>query len=366
MNIKSHFNKTLKYVLNRDFLLALAVTIAVIIGAMFLGWYNNKVVPISTNTYARYTAEPNNHLSFISNWDGPDYINISHVGYTNTEDTNFFPLYPLLIHLVNMVIDSSLYSALLISWASLVGATYFFLKVIKKLYKIKYNQDAFKGLLLFVLFPTAVFLVATYTESLFAFLALAAIYYLLEKRYIISAFFALFASATHITGIFLIVLLALMMYEQKVKIKKILAYLIISSLGLLAYITFLYNNFSKPFAFITAQKSHGWLQTNYIHNITTTFSIDNIFFLALLLIAAIYWWSRKKSFSIYTLLFLLIPLAGGQFGGFDRYTLMAFPIYFMLYEKFHNKSMSYTLMLVVFAIAWTYTLLQYTGGYTGS
>lgn len=147
-----------------------------------------------------------------------------------------------------------------------------------------------------------------------------------------------------------------------------MAYVLVGSLGLIAYMAYLFNKFNHPLAFITAQESHGWVQIHqgYIHNLESTFSILNIFFVALLVLSVIYWWSRRKSFAIYSLAFLLIPIAGGQFGGFNRYTLMAFPIQFMLYEKLRNKPLAYALVLSVFSVLWTYTLLQYAGGYTGS
>jgi hypothetical protein len=248
----------------------------------------------------------------------------------------------------------------------MIGAIFYFIKVSKVLFKIKTPIESLKSVLLFILFPTAVFLFATYTEGLFAMLALGAIYYLLRKNYLISAVFALLAAVTHVTGVFLIIMLVMMLFEQKARLSQIIKYFIISCLGLIGYMIFLAVRFSNPLSFITAQRAHGWVDSGYLHHISSTFSIINIFFIILLLASVVYWWRRKKSFSIYSLTFLLIPLVGGQFGGFDRYTLMAFPIQFMLYQQLKNKHLTYTLVLVAFTVVWTYTVLQYMGGYTGS
>ncbi len=363
----SRYKRLKNYVLSKDILIALIVALTVILAGLSLGWYNNKVVPVNPAHIAHYNKEPQNHLSFISDWDGPDYIKLSLKGYTRVGKANFFPLYPILIHVVNKVVSSALYSALLISWASLVGALYFYLKIIKKLYKVP-AQEAIRALLLFVLFPTGVFLIATYTESLFAFLALASIYYALNKRYLISVIFVLFATATHITGMFLLLFLVLILLEQGEKIWKIVAYAMVGSLGLATYMSYLLNRFNKPLAFITAQESHGWVHegSSYFYTLENSFNVLNIFFLALLVLSVIYWWNKRKSFAIYSFCFLLIPLVGGQFGGFDRYALMAFPIQIMLYEKLKDKPMAYALVLVVFSITWAYTVMQYSGGYTGS
>lgn len=363
----SKFKKIENFLLKRDFLVALIVAILVILAALSLGWYNNKVVPVSGSPVAHYLKEPNNPLRFMSDWDGPDYLKISHTGYTDVDSTNFFPLYPILVHIVNQIISSTLYSALLVSWVSLVGAIYFFIKITKQLYNVPTNETI-RAVRLFVLFPTGVFLLATYTESLFAFLALAAIYYTFTKRYLLSVIFTIFATATHVTGMFLILLLALILIEQKEKIQKVVVFVVLGSLGLITYSAYLFNKFGRPLAFITAQKSHGWVQIHkgYIHNIETTFNTLNIFFIILIIISTIYWWKKRKSFSIYSFSFLLIPLLGGQFGGFDRYVLMAFPIQFMLYEELRKKPLSYAIMLSLFSIFWAYTVMQYAGGYTGS
>jgi hypothetical protein len=184
----------------------------------------------------------------------------------------------------------------------------------------------------------------------------------------ISVIFVLFATATHVTGMFLLLFLVLILLEQDEKISRIVAYAMVGSLGLASYMAFLLNKFNKPFAFISAQQSHGWLHTGsgYIYNLENSFNVTNVFFILLLVLSVIYWWNRRKSFAIYSFCFLLIPLVGGQFGGFDRYALMAFPVQFMLYERLKDKPMAYALILVVFSITWAYTVMQYSGGYTGS
>lgn len=123
-----------------------------------------------------------------------------------------------------------------------------------------------------------------------------------------------------------------------------------------------YNRFRDDFAFISSQKSHGWLTYNHssaLHLITL-----NSVFLILIIIAAIYWWNKSKSYAIYSLLFIGILLLGG-YGGYGRYTLMAFPIPFMLYDYFKDKKTAYAVVLALSTVFWAYFLLQYATGYTG-
>jgi len=255
-------------------------------------------------------------------------------------------------------------SALLLSWFCFAGAIYFYLKIIKLIFNVTDNEEALRGLLFFILFPAAVFFLATYTEALFAFLALGAIYFALRRNYLAAVAFLLPTTATHLTGILVWILVILILLEQKVHISKVIWTAVIGSLGLVSYMIFLQIHFHDFLAFITSQKHHGWLQHSYL-DILTQAQFFNIVFMLLLVLAAIYWWHRRKSFSVYSLLFLLIPIVGRQYGGFNRYVLMAFPIPLMLYGYLRRKPVGYSLVVALSAIVWAYFLFQYAGGYIG-
>lgn len=347
-------------------LVLVAITVAAIISfGVFIGWYNNKVVPVNAASIARYLVEPQNKLSFLANWDGPHYLYISQQGYSDISLTNFFPLYPLAIHVVNQVIPSVLISALLISWICLFIASYFYLKVVKEVFKEKYTLNAYRGLLLFLLFPTAMFMLVPYTEALFAALALPSLYFALKRRFLLSGILLALATTTHVTGILMIPLIALVLYEQKERFINIAVTVVIGSLGLIAYMDYLELKFHQPLAFISAQKSHGWLQHSNFSTFINQIGFVNVLFAALLIAAAIYWWRKRLSFSIYSLLFLLVPILGREVGGFNRYVLMAFPIPLMLYGITKKHSTLFTLIIVLSTALWTYFMLQYAGGYVG-
>ncbi|MEI9914087.1 MAG: mannosyltransferase family protein [Candidatus Saccharibacteria bacterium] len=359
------YTEYIKRKLNRHtILVALIISVFLIVAAVGLGWYNNKIVPRNIDQVAVYTGETSNPLSFLSNWDGPDYIKLSLHGYTNVEQASFFPLYPILIHVLDKVIHSSLISALIISWTCLVGCHLFYIKILRRIIPSKNNLNTLKGLAFFVLFPTSVFLVATYTESLFAFLSLAAIYYALDKKYILSGLLMLLGCITHLDGIFVLALVCMILWEGRVKLKKIITTLVLGLIGLAGYSYYLGVKFSHPLSFILSQKSHGWLNHHYTE-IFQSIDFFNVVFIVLLLLTIVYWWNRRRSFSYYSFLFLLIPIIGNQFGGFNRYMLVAFPVQFMAYDYFKNKHLSYAFLLALMGIIWAYFTLQYAGGYIG-
>lgn len=354
-----------KHLSSNTLLVAVILATAIIAVGVGLGWENNKIVPVNPAKSAHYTLEPSNHLSFMSNWDGPIYLDIAHRGYTNKIEANFFPLYPLTVRFVHMFIKSLLDSALLVSWICFAGATYFYLKIIKELYSLKDTLEAVRGTLFFILFPTSVFLIATYTEGLFAFLALGAIYYALCKKYIPAGLFAMFATATHVDGIFVVLFIGLLLAEKRLQPIKIIASMAMGLLGLASYMVWQEIKFNNPLEFITAQKNHSWLNFSPAHLSTTLTSFNGLFVLVLLVSAA-YWWPKRKSFSIYSLLYASIVFIGGKdLGGIGRYSLVAFPLQFMLYDYFRNKKIGYPLVIALSAILWTFFTLRYAGGYTG-
>jgi len=361
-NLKSKTRSIYKFIIARELLLAMIVTLAIVVVGSAISIENNKIVQLNPVSVSRYTAEPSNKLSFLGNWDGVDYINIAKNGYSSSRLTNFFPLYPMIIRLVNKIISSPLITGLIISWVFMVGAIYYYLKVIKLLFKVDDNLEALRATLLFVLFPSAIYLMAVYTESLFAFLALGAIYYALKKRYLIAGLLTALATITHTNGVFLLILITLILIEEKQRLKNVLVTLVVGSLGIVAYMAYLWAHFNNPLDFIAAQHDHGWLRHSLLNRLGSFSALDIVLGITII-ITIIYWWKRRKSFAIYSLLYLLIPLVGGQFGGFPRYTLMIFPIQFMLYDYFRSKKFGYQLLLIVFSVGWTYLLLQFAGGY---
>jgi len=113
-------------------------------------------------------------------------------------------------------------------------------------------------------FPTAYFLHAGYTESLFLALTIASFYYAREDRWLLSGLFGMLASATRITGIFLVPALLIEYLSQKeFRIKNLklnFLYLGLIPIGFIAYLVINYITFENAFAFLEIQRGH-WFKT---------------------------------------------------------------------------------------------------------
>lgn len=357
------FKRLRQFLAMHTLAMALLIAVCTVVLGIFWGWLATKIT-VDNPEMARFMVAPRNPLRFMAEWDGIVYLHIARSGYTNPSDANFFPLYPVLVGIVGRILPSILDSGLLVAWTSFVGAIYFYLKIFKRLFAVHDNIEALRGLLFFVFFPTAVFLIAPFTEALFAFLALGAIYFALQKKFLPAAIFAMFCTATHPNGVAVVVLITLVLVEQREKIFNIVLTVLIASLGILSFMCALAARYKQPLLFVKTQTERGWLQSGYGH-IFPTADFFNLLFIVGLVWSIIYWWPRRKSFAAYSIMFLCIPLVGRQFGGFNRYMLMAFPVQWMMYEYVRNRKVAYACAAVLLVISWGYFTARYASGYIG-
>jgi hypothetical protein len=360
--IQQALKRLASYILSHEYLLALTISIIYIFIGLSIGVEGSQHLALNHAPHAHYNLDKSNKLVFLANWDGADYLKIANHGYFTSFLTGWFPVYPIMIKAIDWIIGSYLFSGLLISWLCLSGAVYYFIKIIKLKLNISSNLEAAKAVLLFLLYPTGFYLICVYTESLFALLSLATIYYALKRRYLLVGLLTMTASATHFNGVFLIAFAALILFEQKLKLRNIAISLLIGSLGLIAYMIFLFSKYAKPLAFFSAQKQHGWLHHGLFASLGSI-GIFNLMLFLLVLASAVYWWKSRRSFSFYSLLYLLIPLVGGQFDGFPRYSLMVFPVTFMIYWIVRKRSYAYLVTLSLSSIVWAYLLIKFSAGY---
>ena len=363
---KNNSHNLYLYINKKLWLFTLLTTLIVVSTGIFISIESNRLVKPNIDPASHYHLE-NNPLKHLANWDGADYISIANKGYDDKFLTGFFPLYPILIKLVHVIVRSYLISGLIITWLALWGAIYFYVSIVKEYYsrsntKIKDNLTLIKSALYFVLFPSGIYLLCVYTESLYALFALAAINFAYKKKLVLTTLLTILATAAHITGFFLIPIVVLMLFEEKVSKIKSLAVGAIGSIGIIAYLIYLWIKFNNPFEFVHSQTVHHWLK-NKIWYSYDSISILDLFLLISLITTVIYWYKRKRSFSFYTLLFIAIPLIGGQFDGFARYTLMAFPMQLMFFDYLKNKIESQFISLMILSSLWTYSVILFAAGF---
>src|SRR5829696_9829262 len=120
---------------------------------------------LSTDSFSRYFINP------WFGWDTISYLGIAIMGYRPDASIAFMPLYPVLIRLASPLFDGNhLLAALALSTFFCIIALILMYELFAATYPQAIARDA---VVLFLTFPTAFFLLAGFTESLFIALVLA-------------------------------------------------------------------------------------------------------------------------------------------------------------------------------------------------
>lgn len=194
-------------------------------------------------------------------WDAPHYLAIAQSGYPRTGDLKllaFFPLYPLLIRGVDVIIKDFPASALVVSGVAgiIAGVELYRLALIDHPRSI-----AFTAVVLLFLFPTSYFLHIGYTESTFLALVLATFLALRQERWLTAGLFGMFAALTHIHGVLLFSVFATetgirWRHDKYLEWRCLLSGMLVVA-GLLMYMLWNYHLTGDPLTFLRIQ--HKWL-----------------------------------------------------------------------------------------------------------
>jgi Gpi18-like mannosyltransferase len=201
-------------------------------------------------------------LDLWARWDARHFFEIAEHGYESMTDNNvaFFPLYPLLVRAVMTLGASPVLAGMLVSAAaSLVAFAY--------LHRLVEEEtgpgSGTRAVFYLALFPTAVFLIAPYTESLFLAGAIPAFYYARRERWLLAGPGAALAMGARVAGLFLLFGLALEFIRQRnlslTRLRDFATAILMGILPLLAYSAWLNVATGSPVAFIEAQR-RGWFR----------------------------------------------------------------------------------------------------------
>ena len=162
--------------------------------------------------YRGVAAETKLLLSVWQRFDTNWYLKIAQHGYAGDDgSTVYFPLYPLLIRIVSTVVGNAMLSALLLSNLLLIGALVLLYRLSDALFGA---VSARRAVAYWLLFPTAFFMLAAYTESLFLFLTLAAFDCVRRDKWMLAGLFGGLAALTRLQGALLVIPFAWMLYQQ--------------------------------------------------------------------------------------------------------------------------------------------------------
>ncbi|MDP3940781.1 MAG: mannosyltransferase family protein [bacterium] len=326
---------------------------------------------------------PINHFFLIpfGNFDSVYYLMIAGAGYTI--NAGFFPLFPLLLRAISMPFGKvdPFYPIQFVLAFLLVNVLAFgAIWLLYKLIRLDYAKEiATESVLAFLFFPAAFFLVCFYSEGLFVFLTALSFYFARRKNWAGAGIAGILLTATRIVGIAIVPALLWEWYswwrnETKRTLRTLLVSLIpvlLTPLGLIAYMAYNYVKWSDVIFFIHAQ---GTFLNNrsvssvvlfpqtmfrYLKILTSVSSMQYEWWIALLELVSVLFvllflllaWQKKvrTSYLLFAVLAFLIPASTGTFTGMPRYVMVLFPL-FIATALLKNKTIRYSIYTVFFLL----------------
>ncbi|NJN16293.1 MAG: hypothetical protein HC822_08470 [Oscillochloris sp.] len=294
---------------------------------------------------------------FASRWDTGFYLSIADEGYRYTgvplPSVAFWPLLPLLMRVLGSLIGSTAVAGLIISNLALLGAALL-------LYRLTADewgpQVAERAVWYLLIFPSAFFGSAIYSESLWLFCAVGALYMARRGWWESAAILAFAAALSRFVGVIVGPMLVLEWWRQRRNANGVRApwpavfAACAAPLGSGAYMGYLYLRFGDPLAFVHAAAAwereptsplgliaalfqtpgEGWLAAVAAGRLPLDTWIDAGFVLLFLTIAIVLLVQRRWPEAALMLPGVLIPLSSGLWMSQRRYMWVLFPAFIVL------------------------------------
>lgn len=322
-------------------------------------------------------------LEMWTRWDAVHFTGIATYGYlspqVHPEAVAFFPLFPLLIDAVaKLGLEPRLAGMLITFVASVVAGSYLF-----RLTESDVGEGAGRRALLYLfLFPTAVFLVAPYSEAVFLAGAIAAFYFARQNRWALVGLPAAVAMGARLAGVFLLLgLLAEFLKQREFtweRVSKAGLSLAIGTLPLLLYGVFLLRATGNFLEFKDAQyRGWGrmvvgpkeaflatWNTWNQDHPANWLFAWRVEILAAIVGLLFVGWalWRREWGYGVYMFATLATLMTSTWYFSIPRMLLSLFPIPILLAHYTHDSPERHQNVLLVTAPLAVLGVIVFTRG----
>ncbi len=296
-------------------------------------------------------------------WDSLHYLAIARHGYSTVGNAVFYPLYPILLRALGLILGSDVIAGVAISCASFIVA----LELLHRLTELELGRGAADAAVLLLCFaPLSFFFSAVYTESVFLALSLGAVYAARRERWALACGLGALATLTRVPGVLLAAPIALLFWRANRRAPdRRLAWLLLIPAALAAYPAYLASRGFGLLAPVTQQGAaqHGHRFTGPVSSIVAALqsaasglgaiaggtdpvfsptiggplspSAESVLLLAVLCLAG---WALVACFrrlplaySLYAALALVVcvssPVSRQPLISLDRYALTIFPLW---------------------------------------
>ncbi len=350
---------------------------------IMIAWFSRYFM--GDPAYAKYIERgwylsPHYWLDIWSRWDGKWYLSIISNGYVTNRDITyylsnlpFFPLYPYLVKTIGLIFPDPAHNQGAYLLYGLVLSNLFFLIAAGLLYKLVVDwigDDtlARRTLLLLFAFPTSFIFSCFYPESLFLLLSVAAYSFALKRRWLLASLAGGLLAITRPQGVLIAVpLVWLYLSSRQWKLREIRldsAWLGLIPVSIGLHLFALYQKTGFLFAPIVAQKA--WERDGNLLSDTLTIlqspemktrQIDLLIWIVFLAVTLIAMWRLpSRSYGVYALLQIFLPVSSGSVFSFGRFALVIFPTFIMLARLLSRRSLAWMVTAIFFALQVIYFL----------
>jgi hypothetical protein len=314
----------------------------------------------SANPPPYHLRPPENVLLDVlgSRWDTGFYLSIAEEGYrydgVPLPSVPFFPLLPLIIRAAGWLTGDLMVAGVLVTNLALLLASLLLYRLADEEWG---SAVAGRAVWYFLIFPTAFFGSAIYSESLFLLGAIGALYSARRGYWETAGLLALLTTLSRFMGLLVVPLLVLEWVRQRQswteeKRPSMAALLAPAAapLGTLAYAGYLWRAFGDPLAFSTASAAwarspqsplalvleavktpaEGWWSAFLAGRIHIDNWIDLTAVMAFLALGMVLLIQRRWGESAFVLLGTFIPLSSGLLMSQRRYVWVLFPAFILL------------------------------------
>jgi hypothetical protein len=294
---------------------------------------------------------------FGSRWDTGFYLSIADEGYkyrgVPLPSVAFFPLLPLLIRAVTVLVGDPLLAGLIVTNTALVGAMLLLYRLVDDEWG---GGIADRTIWYVMIFPTSFFGSAIYSESLFLLCAIGALYLARKGYWESAALLGIAATLTRLVGIIVApMLLAEWLAQRRKSVgagPPLAALLGIAAvpLGTTGYMLYLQHMFGDPLAFMHASAAwareprsplvlitqllqpplEGWTSAILAGRLPLNDWIDLLTVLSFVGLGGVLLRQRRWSDGVFVLLGSLLPLSSGLLMSQRRYVWVLFPAFILL------------------------------------
>lgn len=355
------------------------------IGITIVAWLSNVWLPFTpTYPYAQEILKSPlpDFLVKHAGFDGVHYWNIVQYGYESSSSgliQAFFPVYPLILDALHSIGIPVILAGVVLSSIAFWGVLLVFYSEVRHYFT---SKVAWYSTLALTFFPTSFYFGMVYTESLFLLLVLLTLRWSRQDQWWWAAGAAAIASGTRIVGVILVPAMFFQLLQREVstpagitgllpsimqriitigtwlrgiyrlitKRRAELFAILMGSMGLVLYMSYLDHAFDDPLRFLSVQEEFGggrseslvlypqviWRYLKILFTAElpwqTWLSFSQEFAAGTLGLLAIVWnWRRIPwSWMVFALGAFLVPTLTGTFSSLSRYVLVCLPLFVTL------------------------------------